>query len=159
MHIDVTLQRAQKSAKNIDIGTKIKLLLTESSLSYFEKLTFRGECLKFYAAVTYLQDKLLVQVSLVKSAQYLHPEKKTDVKSTNAISNFCLKNVIQNVLTLNQSESVKELFDKVRAQWKKYQYENIPLEYFQKSESVPETVPKPTQNNYWRAAFKEFDLE
>ena len=165
MHIDVTLQRAQKSAKNIDVGTKIKLLLAESSLSYSEKLTFRGECLKFYAAETYLQDKLPVKVSLVKNAQYLHPEKKTDVKFANAISNFCLqvsnclKKVIRNVLTLSQRESVKELFDKVRAQWKKYQYENIPLEYFQKSESVPETVPKPTQNNYWRAAFEAFDLE
>ena len=33
VEVDVTLQKTQKSAKNIDIGTKTKLLLIESSLS------------------------------------------------------------------------------------------------------------------------------
>ena len=33
VEVDVTLQKTQKSAKNIDIGTKTKLLLIELSLS------------------------------------------------------------------------------------------------------------------------------
>ena len=101
------------------------------------------------------------------NAQYLHPKKRTDVKSTIAISNLCLqvssclKNVIQNVFTLSQGESVEELCVIVRAQWKKYQCENIllELEYFQNSKYVTETVLKPIQNNYWRAAFEAFGIE
>ena len=55
MNICLTLQRAQKSSRNTALGPKTKLLLTESSLLDCEKLTFRGECLKFYAAaVAYL---------------------------------------------------------------------------------------------------------
>ena len=160
MYIDVTLKRAQKSAQNIVRETKTKLLLTESSLSDSEKLTFRGECLKFYAAaMMYLQHKLPFKVPLIKIAQYLHPEKRNEIKYSSIISNLCLqvgscqKNVVQNVFTFTQGESVKELCGKVKAQWKKYQYDNLLLEYFQKSECVPETVPKPTQNSYWRAAF------
>ena len=70
VEVDVILQKAQKSAKNIGIRTKTKLLSIESSLSDAEKLSFRGECLKFYAAaVTYLQDNLPFKVSLIKHAQ------------------------------------------------------------------------------------------
>ena len=68
--VDVTLQRTQKSVKKTGIGTKTKLLLTESSLSDAGKVSFRAECLKFYAAtVTYLQDNLPFKVSLIKNAQ------------------------------------------------------------------------------------------
>ena len=75
VEVDVTLQRTQKSGKNIDIGTKTKLLLIESSPSDAEKLSFRRECLKFYAsAVTYLQENLPFKVSLIKHSRYLHPE-------------------------------------------------------------------------------------
>ena len=164
VEVDVILQKAQKSAKNIGIRTKTKLLSIESSLSDAEKLSFRGECLKFYAAaVTYLQENLLFKVPLIKHAQYLHPEKRSDSNSTSAISNLCLTvgnclmNVIQNVFMPNQGESAEELCDKVRTQWKIYQCESIPLEFFQKLESV--TVPKSTPNSYWKAAFHAFGIE
>ena len=95
VEVDVTLQKTQKSAKNIDIGTKTKLLLIESSLSDAEKLSFRGECLKFYAAaVTYLQDNLPFKVSLIKHTQYLYPEKRSDSNFTRAISNLCLTEIV-----------------------------------------------------------------
>ena len=73
-------------------------------------------------SLTYLQDNLPFKVLLIKHAQYLHPEKRSDSNSSSAISNLCLtvgnclKNVIQNVFTLNQGESVEELCDKVRTQ-------------------------------------------
>ena len=70
-----------------------------------------------------------------------------------------MKNVIQNVFTLNQGESDEELCDKVSTQWKMYQCESIPLEFFQKLESVSVTEPKSTPNNYWEAAFHAFGIE
>ena len=70
-----------------------------------------------------------------------------------------MKNVIQNVFTLNQGESVEELCDKVRTQWKIYQCESIPLEFFTKLESVSVTEPKSTPNTYWKAAFHAFGIE
>ena len=69
----------------------------------------------------------------------------------------CLKNVIQNVFKLNQGESVEELFDNVRTQWKIYQCESISL--FQEPESVSVTEPKSTPNSYWKAAFHAFVIE
>ena len=73
-------------------------------------------------SLTYLQDNSPFKVSLIKHAQYLHPEKRSDSNSTSAISNLwltvgnCLKNIIQNVFKLNQGESVEELYDKFRTQ-------------------------------------------
>ena len=87
-------------------------------------------------------------------AQYLHPEKRSDSNSTSVISNLCLtvgnclKNVIQNVFTLNQDESVEELCHKVRTQWKIYQCESILLEFFQKLKSISVTETKSTPNSY-----------
>lgn len=166
--LDVTLQKVQKPAKTIDVGTKAKLFLTESSLSDEERIAFRGECLKFYAAsVTYLQEKLPINVSLIRNAQYLHPEKRNDGKAMSAVSNLCLKmgtclkNVIRNVFSLGNNESVEELCDKVRDQWRKYQCEEIPPEFFQKPEceTNSQSNPKTTQSSYWKAAFESFGLE
>ena len=117
------------------------------------------------AAVTYLQYNLLFKVSLIKHDWYLHTEKKSDSNSTSAISNLCftvrncLKNVIQNVFALNQGELFEELCDKIRTQWKIYQCESIPLEFFQKPESLSATESKSTPNSYWKAAFHAFRIE
>ena len=101
--------------------------------------------------------------SLIKHAQYLNPEKRSDSNSISAISNLCLtvgnclKNVIQNVFKLNQGELVEEHFDNVGTQWKIYQCESISL--FQEPESVSVTEPKSTPNSYWKAAFHAFVIE
>ena len=116
-------------------------------------------------SLTYLQYHSPFKVSLIKHAQYLHPEKRSDSNSTSAISNLwltvgnCLKNIIQNVFKINQGESVEELYDKFRTQWKIYQCGSIPLEFFQKLESVFVTEPKSTPNSYWKAAFHAFRTE
>ena len=67
--------------------------------------------------------------------------------------------MIQNVFTLNQGELVEELCDKIRTQWKIYQCESIPLEFFQKPESLSATESKSTPNSYWKAAFHAFRIE
>ena len=67
--------------------------------------------------------------------------------------------MIQNVFALNQGELVEELCDKIRTQWKIYQCESIPLEFFQKPESLSATESKSTPNSYWKAAFHAFRVE
>ena len=161
--VDVSLKSVQLSTKNIDIGTKAKLLLLESNLSVAEKSTFRHNCLKFYAvAVSYLQDKLPFNVSLIKHAQYFHPDKRNDANSTGAISNLslkvarCTKNVLHKVFLLDPHETAEDLCDKVRAQWKEYQCESIPSEYYEKT--APDSIPESQNESYWQAAFEAFGI-
>ena len=61
--------------------------------------------------------------------------------------------------SLSQGESVEELCDKVRTQWKIYQCESIPLEIFQKPKSVSVTKPKSTPNSFCKDAFHAFEIE
>ena len=61
--------------------------------------------------------------------------------------------------SLSQGESVEELCDKVRTQWKIYQCESIPLEVFQKPKSVSVTKPKSTPNSFWKDAFHAFEIK
>ena len=67
--------------------------------------------------------------------------------------------MIQNVFALNQGELVEELCDKIRTQWKIYQCESIPLEFFQKPESLSATESKSAPNSYWKAAFHAFRIQ
>ena len=62
---------------------------------------FQKNCLKFYqTAVTKLQNKLPLDVNLLKYAQYINPMKRNAGGATSAISNLALNmtTVLENVL-------------------------------------------------------------
>ena len=81
-----------KPSNLIDIGTKAKLMLTNSTFFPDEKQTkFRKDSLKFYvAAVQHQQSKLPLDIRFIKHAQFLHSEKCQLPSATSAISNLAL---------------------------------------------------------------------
>ena len=90
IYIDISKKENLKPLDLIDIGTKAKLMFTNSTFFPDEKQTkFRKDCLKFYvAAVQHLQSKLPLDIPFIKHAQFLHPEKHQLPGATNAISNL-----------------------------------------------------------------------
>ena len=165
LEIDVSLKKSQLSYKVIDIGTKAKLLLQNEAISEEDKTKFRKDCLRFYANATdYLIQNLPFNENLIRHAQYLNPKLRTDVKSTNAISNLALKigqcftTALPRVFCLEQHEKVEDLCDKVRNQWRLYQCEseqNLLVED-KPDIDVPENR---IRGSYWEDAFKAFDLK
>ena len=128
LHVDVSLKRSQLSSKVVDVGTKAKLLLLDETVSDINTTKFRKDFVKFYANATdCLIQSFPFDESLIQHAQYLNPRNWTDVKSSNAISNFawkrgwCYGSVLSRVLYLEPHEKVEDLCDKVRNQWKLYQ--------------------------------------
>ena len=102
-------------------------MLQNEAISEEDKTKSRKDCLTFYANVTdYLIQDLPFNENLIHHAQYLNPKLRTDVKSTNAISNLALKIVqcfttaLPCVFCLEQHEKVEDLFNKVRNQWRLY---------------------------------------
>ena len=149
LEIDVSLKKSQLLYKVIDIGTKAKPLLQNEAISEEDKTTFQN---------------LPFNENLIRHAQYLNPKLRTDVKSTNAISNLALKigqcfaTALPCVFCLKQHEKVADLCDKVRNQWRLYQCQseqNLLVED-KPDIDVPENR---IRGSYWEDVYKAFDLK
>ena len=76
----------------IEIGTKARALFASNLLCDEQQDFFRKESQEFYAkAVSYLQENLPLDVLVLKYLQYLHPEKRNNSGSTDAISNLAFR--------------------------------------------------------------------
>ena len=102
--LDVYNRNHQKSLRLIEIRTKAKVLLSGNLVRGEKQDLFRKECQLFYSKVVmYLQQNLPFDVTILKYAQFLHPEKRNNPGSTSGISNLALKvakaleNDLQNV--------------------------------------------------------------
>ena len=165
VQIDVSKRENLKPLNLIDIGTKAKLLFSDSTFFPDEKQTeFRQDCLKFYVtAVQHLQKKLPLDVPFIKQAQYLHPEKRHLPGATSAISNLALsicsvhKNCLQNVFTVKSPVTCEEIVDMVRNQWLLYQNETVKEEYYKNLDSKSADSSR-CQYSYWKAVEAESGL-
>ena len=151
-----------KSLNLIKVGTKAKHLLPASIL---DETVFHKNYLKFYiSAATQLQMKLLSDHKVILHAQYLHPKKRKDSHSANAISNLSFKIVStlgnrakKEVFGSSYETTVDDNVDKIRQEWKIYQVENIPFAYFQKdfNFSSRSSAKQKSQDAYWEKALNE----
>ena len=122
----------------IDIGTKAKVLFSAVDFLHTERQQqFRKECLLFYViAVKYLQNLLPFDFTLIRQAQYLHPEKRSDVNATSGISNlalkfnYVLKNCLLTVFLVKLCTSREEIVDLIRNQWILYRNEIVPQNFY-----------------------------
>ena len=91
--IDVLKVENHKSKKNVEIGVKARLIVGDRNLVSSENQdAFRKSFLKFYSTATkHLLEHLPLNVSVIRHAQFLHPEKRNNSGATNAISNLSLK--------------------------------------------------------------------
>ena len=145
--IDVTKKGNHKKLHSIEIGTKPRLLLTDSAFFTDEKSTsFRASCLSFYVTtVNYLQEHLPFNVLTLKYAQYFHPQKRNNVGATSAVSNLALKftrvvgNKRNNIFAVNGKNTPETVCDMIRHQWMTYQNEDIPDSYFRLEENNKST--------------------
>ena len=85
---------------------------------------------KFYAkAVSYVQENLPFDVLVPTYLQYLHPEKRNNSRSTDAICNlaFWLTRMFSKsyckMFQVPSTVSAEEVCDKIRFQWVAYQLE------------------------------------
>ena len=142
IYIDVSKKENLKPSNLIDIGTKAKLMFSNSTFFPDEKQTkFRKDCLKFYvAAVQHLQSKLPLDIPFVEHAQFLHPEKRQLPGATSAISNLALsicsvhKTCLQDAFLTKSPVTREEVCDMVRNQWLVYQNEIIQEEWYKNLE-------------------------
>ena len=163
--IDVLKKENWKPANFIDIGTKAKVLFGSSSFMTDEgQQKLRSECLKFYITSTkYLLDHLPLHVSVIKHAQYLHPEKANDPGSTSAISNLALSisiimdNCLGAVFNLDKPAAKEEVCYIIRNQWMQYQNENIPDTYFKQTVEESSSSNR-IQDSYWSYALEKCSL-
>ena len=133
IYIDISKKKNLKPLNVIYIGTKAKLMFTNSTFLPDEKQTkFRKDCLKFYvAAVQHLQSKLPLDIPFVKHAYFLHSEKRQLPGATSAISNLALsvcsvhRTCLQDVFLTKSPVTCEEVCDMVRNQWLVYQNEII----------------------------------
>ena len=117
---------------------------------------------KFYANVTDdLIQNLPFNVNLIRHT----PSKRTNVKSSNVISNLALtvgkslECVLSNVSSLEPHGKVEDLCDKVKAQWKLYQcelVENVTVD--EVLPENPESVKETSKVSYQENTFKDFVL-
>ena len=166
--LDLNNRDNQVSLKSVEVGTKAKIMLNEEHVSLAKKSDFRKDCLGFYInSVSYLLEKLPLENSILKHAQYLHPRKRMDVRSINAISNLslnigeCLKSVLGSVFLLKENENNEDLCDLVRSQWRMYQCEDeskLPSFAGENNNNNQESK-EPSRGHYWEEAYKAFDLE
>lgn len=78
---------SKSNEKKIEIGTRAKLVLSAIQDPDTET-KFRSECTQFYREAThYLMRHLPHNVNLLRYAQFLHPLRRKELASTNAISN------------------------------------------------------------------------
>ena len=84
--LDVNKKANLKSLKLIETGTKARALFGSNLLCDEQQDLFRMECQKFYArTVSYLQENVLFEVLVLTYLQCLHPEKRSNSGSTDAI--------------------------------------------------------------------------
>ncbi|XP_065640957.1 uncharacterized protein LOC124807523 [Hydra vulgaris] len=158
--IDFCKIENHRKLSSIELGTKVKLLLHGAAIPSSVNEKFRAECKEFYVvSASYLQEDLPFHASLLKHAQFLHPEKRNAPGATSAISNLALKvaSVLEKrpspVFHLNDIFSTKEsLCDKVRDQWLSSQNEVIPEHFYLNSELSATSVAQ-QQASYWSYAF------
>ena len=164
----VNNEKRHKALNKIDVGTKVKCLFAVPEFLPSEKQQkLREDCLKFYVnSVSYLQNQLPFENAFLKHAQYLHPEKRTDLESTSAISNIALniarvmKNCLQSVFNVTLSESVEGLCDLIRTQWRRYQTEIIPENWYKKGqEEGTSSSSSRAQHSYWEYALRVCMME
>ena len=164
----VNNEKRHKALNKIDVGTKVKCLFGEPDFLPSEKQQKLGEdYLKFYVnSVCYLQNQLPFENAFLKHAQYLHPEKRTDLESTSAISNIALniarvmKNCLQSVFIVTLSESVEGLCNLIRTQWRRYQTEIIPENWYKKrQEEGASSSSSRVHHLYWEYALRVCTME
>ena len=162
MYIDVSKKENLKPLNVIDIGTKAKLMFTNSTFFPDEKQTkFRKDCLKFYvAAVQHLQSKLPLDIPFIKHAQFLHPKKHSTI--SNLALSICSvhKTCLEDVFLTKLPVTPEEVCDMVRNQWLVYQNEIIPEEWYKNlEESSQSPCSSKNQNSYRKEVESEFGLE
>ena len=163
--LDVYDRNHQKSLSLIEIGTKAKVLFSGNLVLDEKHDLFRKECQLFCAkAVMYLQQNLPFDVAILKYAQFLHSEKRNDPGSTSGISNLALKvtkaleRMICKTFHVPQSDSWEQVCEKIRTQWIAYQLEDIPKEFYTKSNDEACKSSRRT-NLYWSHALELCDLQ
>ena len=163
--LDVYNRNHQKSLRLIEIGTKAKVLLSGNLVRGEKQDLFRKECQLFYSKVVmYLQQDLPFDVTILKYAQFLHPEKRNNPGSTSGISNLALKvakaleRTICKTFQVPQSGSREQVCDKTRTQWIANQLEDIPKEFYTKSDDKASKSSRIT-NSYWSYAQELCDLQ
>ena len=128
----------------------------------------RQECLSFYVtAITLLQKNLPFTAPVIRDVQFLHPEKRNDPASLTAVSKLTLviadvlqspvgDNVLPKVFHTQPTLQTEDICDLVRSQWKLYQTECVPEEFY--VEHVEESDKGKIQDSYWQRVEEEFGL-
>ena len=112
----------------------------------------------------YLQQNLPFDVTILKYAQFSHPETRNNPGSTSGISNLALKvtkaleRKICKTFQVPQSDSREQVCDKIRTQWIAYQLEDIPKEFYTKSNDEA-SKSSLRRNSYWSYALELCDLQ
>ena len=112
--------------KNLKRKVKARFNLGDLNLVPSENQDAFRESLKFYStAKKYLQEHSPLNVSLIRHAQSLHPEKRNNSGATNATSNLSLKltAVLENKLSVvfGTNDTKESICDMIGNQWVAYQ--------------------------------------
>ena len=126
VNLDVTKKGNWKSLSQVELGVKAKLLFSD----HFFKNDNNNEdkvrihCMQFYiTSVKYLQEHLPINSSVIKNAQFLHPEKRSLHGGTSAISNLCLliasvtANILPEVFEMKGPVTKESICDAVPSRW------------------------------------------
>ena len=153
--LDVYNRNHQKSLRLIEIGTKAKVLFSGNLVWDEKQDLFRKECQLFYPeGVIYLRQNSPFDIAILKYAQFLQPEKRNNPGSTSGISNLAvevakaLERTICKTFQVPESDSWDQVCDKIRTQWIAYQLEDIPKEFYTKSDDEASKSSQRT-NSYW----------
>ena len=112
----------------------------------------------------HLQQNLPFDITIPKCAQFLHPEKRNNPGSTSGFSNLVLKVTkaleitICKTFQVPQSDSREQVCHKIRTQWIAYQLEDIPKEFYTKSNDEASKSFRRT-NSYWSYARELSDFQ
>lgn len=148
--LEIDLKRKHKKIKKIDVGTHAKSIIYSSKVYSDDELKWRQKCLNFYeSTVVYLKNNLPFSNKILKDARYFAPCKRNDQHALTAISRLALEvaNCLRHHLHIvfGSVESVEDVCDKIRNQWRSYQLEDIPNEWF----TVGVVEKRQCQESYW----------
>ena len=153
--LDVYNRNHQKSSRLIETGTKAKVLFSGNLVWDEKQDLFRKECQLFYPkGVMYLRQNSPFDIAILKYAQFLQPEKRSNLGSTSGISNLAvevakaLERMICKMFQVPESDSWEQVCDKIRTQWIAYQLGDIPKEFYTKSNDEASKSSRRT-NSYW----------
>ena len=148
-----------KPIKLIDVGEKAKSCFPEALEVSDSERIFRQDCLKaFQASVSHLISKLPWDSTILKNAVLLDPSKRKNRESLNDITNLTkeickpLDGVLNKVFPPGLS-SKEDLCDKIRNEWRVYQFESLPESAYTKDEKDPKCRSR-QQPSYWEKAFE-----